>query len=108
MPNRITLSRVRRLAYKPLRVGAASRTRGCPNMRQLPEDRINSVLACGSDAHRFMTEIEVLVTRAQRLISFRPRERKPRKSSARSAEVVTNQLAGNLLHGRNLSCAATV
>ena len=54
-------------------------------MRQLPEDRINAVLACRSDAHRFMSEIEVLVTRAQRLISFRPRERKPRKSSARNS-----------------------
>ena len=56
-------------------------------MRQLPEDRINSVLACGSDAHQFMTEIEVLITRARHLIGFRPRERKkpfkppPRKSS---------------------------
>jgi hypothetical protein len=48
-------------------------------MRQLPEDRINSALACGSDAHQVMTEIEALVTRARRLISFRPRERKKRR-----------------------------
>jgi hypothetical protein len=55
-------------------------------MRQLPEDHINSVLAYGSDVHRFMTEIEVLITKARGLISFRPRERKkPRKSSARNA-----------------------
>ena len=57
-------------------------------MRQLPEDRINSELACGSDAHRFVTEIEALITRARGVISFGPRERKnlgkplPRKSSA--------------------------
>jgi hypothetical protein len=56
-------------------------------MRQLPEDRINSELACGSDAHRFVTEIEALITRARGVICFRPRERKkpgkpsPRKSS---------------------------
>jgi len=55
-------------------------------MRQLPEDRINSVLACGSDAHRFMTEIEVLIRRARHLISFHPRERKkPRKPSPRKS-----------------------
>ena len=70
-------------------------------MRQLPEDRINAVLACRSDAHRFMSEIEVLVTRAQRLISFRPRERKPRNSSPcnsssspKSSERGANQPAG--------------
>jgi len=45
-------------------------------MRQLPEDRINSELACGSDAHRFVTEVEALITRARGVISFRPRERK--------------------------------
>jgi hypothetical protein len=56
-------------------------------MRQLPEDRINSELACGSDAHRFVAEIEALITRARGLISFHPREPKkldkpsPRKSS---------------------------
>jgi len=56
-------------------------------MRQLPEDRINSELACGSDANRFVTEIEALISRARGVISFAPRERKnlgkpsPRKSS---------------------------
>jgi hypothetical protein len=55
-------------------------------MRQLPEDRINRVLAYGSDVHRFMTEIEILITKARGLISFRPRERKkPRKSSPRKS-----------------------
>jgi hypothetical protein len=58
-------------------------------MRQLPEDRINSVMAGGSDAHRFMTEIEVLITRARHLISLRPRERKiPRKPSPRKSSTM--------------------
>jgi hypothetical protein len=55
-------------------------------MRQLPEDRINSVLACASDAHRFMTEIDVLITRARRVIGLRPPERKKlRKSPSKSS-----------------------
>jgi hypothetical protein len=64
-------------------------------MRQLPEDRINSVLASGSDVHRFMTEIEVLITKARDLISFRPREHKkaPRSTSA-TPEFGARDLAG--------------
>jgi hypothetical protein len=55
-------------------------------MRQLPEDRINSALAYGSDAHQFVAEIEALITRARRLIKFRPRGRKKlRKSSPRKS-----------------------
>jgi hypothetical protein len=68
--------------------GSSFGTRGCPNMRQLPEDRINSALAYASGAHRFVAEIEELITRARRLVKLRPRERKklrkspPRKSCA--------------------------
>jgi hypothetical protein len=60
-------------------------------MRQLPEDRINSALACGSDAHQIMTEIEALVTRARRLINFRPRGRKKRgQPSLRKSSTATD------------------
>lgn len=55
-------------------------------MRQLPEDRINSALACTSDAHRFMTEIEVLITRARQVISLRPPERKKREPLPKSSD----------------------
>src|SRR5215475_1476964 len=69
----------------PLRVRATWETRGRANMRQLPEDRIKSALALGSDAHRFVAEIDALVTRARRLIKFRPRAKKLRKSSPRKS-----------------------
>jgi hypothetical protein len=45
-------------------------------MRQLPEDQINRALAYGSDAHRFVAEIQAMITRARCQIDFRPRERK--------------------------------
>src|SRR5215468_7114217 len=87
MPNKIALSRIRnRTLRRAVARGNGFQTARMMNMRQLPEDRINSVLACGSDAHRFMTEIEVLITRARHLISFRPPERKkPRKPSPRKS-----------------------